>query len=340
MSTKCLRWGIVSAGKICHDFVCGIKVLPPSEHQVVAVAARNIDDAKKFAFEHGIAKSYGSYAEIANDTELDIVYIGAINTKHYEIAKLMIDAGKNVLCEKPLTMNKKQTESLMKHAHEKGVFFMEAIWSRSFPVYKKLAELIQSGMIGDVQVVNVNFGFPLEHVSRVSVKDQGGSGILDIGVYALQFAQYVYRGAKAISFTSTGFLNAQGVDNSASCIIQYENNKSAVLTINTTVELPNEAVAVGTKGTIRIPQFWCPTKLYLKDAPHFEAKLPESKDTFNFLNSVGLSYEAAECRQCILGGKKESPTVTHAESLQLAEQMDAWRKSVGVVYDADSQEYN
>lgn len=70
MSTKCLRWGIVSAGKICHDFVCGIKVLPPSEHQVVAVAARNIDDAKKFAFEHGIAKSYGSYAEIANDTEL------------------------------------------------------------------------------------------------------------------------------------------------------------------------------------------------------------------------------------------------------------------------------
>lgn len=79
----------------------------------------------------------------------------------------MIDAGKNVLCEKPLTMNEKQTESLMKHAHEKGVFFMEAIWSRSFPVYKKLAELIQSGVIGDVQVVNVNFGFPLEHVSRV-----------------------------------------------------------------------------------------------------------------------------------------------------------------------------
>uniref|UniRef100_A0A0P4WE36 Trans-1,2-dihydrobenzene-1,2-diol dehydrogenase n=1 Tax=Scylla olivacea TaxID=85551 RepID=A0A0P4WE36_SCYOL len=119
------RWGIISAGLISSDFVSAMQVLPKEEHQVVAVAARSLQDAKNFAAKFDIEKAYGSYSEVANDPNVDVVYIGTIQTYHLPVATEMLKAGKAVLCEKPLCMNVRETRQLIQTAQECGVFFME-----------------------------------------------------------------------------------------------------------------------------------------------------------------------------------------------------------------------
>jgi dihydrodiol dehydrogenase / D-xylose 1-dehydrogenase (NADP) len=123
------RWGIASAGHISHDFVTALSNAT-DRHTVVAVAARSIDRAKEFASRHDIPTHYGNYKSLAADTNVDVVYVGAIHPAHHDISMMMMEAGKNVLCEKPLAMNVKETKEIVEVARKNKVFLMEAIWSR------------------------------------------------------------------------------------------------------------------------------------------------------------------------------------------------------------------
>ncbi|CAL4137231.1 unnamed protein product, partial [Meganyctiphanes norvegica] len=120
------RWGIASSGKICSDFVTAMKALPEGDHRLVAVGARALENAQAFAQKHGVEKAYGSYQELANDPNVEVVYVGPIHPQHLNVATIMIKAGKHVLCEKPLCMNVKETKQLVDLARQKGVFLMEA----------------------------------------------------------------------------------------------------------------------------------------------------------------------------------------------------------------------
>ncbi|XP_020289383.1 trans-1,2-dihydrobenzene-1,2-diol dehydrogenase-like [Pseudomyrmex gracilis] len=331
-----LRWGIASAGKISHDFVTALRGLPADEHEVVAVAARELSRAQQFAKLHKIKKSYDKYEELALDRDIDIVYIGAINTLHFDIAMMMLEHGKHVLCEKPLTMNLKQTTELIQYARTKKLFLMEAVWSRCFPVYDAIRKELASGSLGDIHQVNVNFGFDLSDIIRVTTKELGGGTILDLGVYCLQFACLIYNNEKPESIKASGFLNENGVDMSVSTTLLYKGNRTATLVTQGLVTLPNEAFVCGKKGMIKVPNFWCPTTVSLPSGT-VNAPLPESTkhETFNFINSAGLCYEAAEARECILKGLTESPKVSHDTSLLLATLEDEIRKQVGVEYPQD-----
>ena len=125
-----LRWGICSAGKISHDFLVGLKALPETSHSIQAVAARSLESAQAFATKHAIPRAYGSYEELAKDPKLDVIYIGTIHPSHLSCARMMLEAGKAVLCEKPLTMNAEDTKQLIALAREKNVFLMEGVWMR------------------------------------------------------------------------------------------------------------------------------------------------------------------------------------------------------------------
>ena len=125
MSKPATKWGVFSTGKICHDFVNAMASLPPDEHKLIAVAARSLESAKSFAGTHSIPKAYGSYEELAKDTDVQVVYIGSINPTHHSLIKLAINHGKSVLCEKPLCMNVKETKEVVELAREKKVFLME-----------------------------------------------------------------------------------------------------------------------------------------------------------------------------------------------------------------------
>lgn len=329
-----LKWGIVSAGKISHDFVCAVQTHSEEKHKIVAIAARSIKNAQDFAKTHNIPKAYEGYLKIAQDKDIDVVYIGTINTEHLSVCKMMLDHGKHVLCEKPLTMNKKQSEELISLAKSKKLFLMEAIWSRTFPVYNELRKQIDSGALGKIFQVTVEFGAPLEHIDRVNVKNLGGSATLDIGVYVLQFSQFVFKGMKPESVVATGHLNQHGTDASATAVLTYADGCTSVLTINTRTQLSNIARVYGEKGTIEIPLFWCPTTI-ITPSGKLEFELPKSEAKYVYLHSNGLAYEAEEVRQCINNGLTESPKLTHAESLELAELMDTIRKAIGVTFPED-----
>ncbi|XP_043462991.1 trans-1,2-dihydrobenzene-1,2-diol dehydrogenase-like [Leptopilina heterotoma] len=328
------RWGIAGAGLISHDFATALGTLSSSEHRVIGVAARDLGRAKKFADLHKIEKAYGSYLELSQDKNIEIVYIGTLNPSHLEIGKMMLNAGKHVLCEKPLTLNLKQTSELISLAKSKGLFLMEAVWSRCFPTYIEVKKELDSGCIGNVKQVICSFGFPLTNIERLNAKTMGGGTILDLGVYTLQLVNFVFNGEKPEIIKAVGHLNNDGVDVTMSATLKYSGNRNATILTNSEVMLPNEALIIGTMGSIKIPNFWCPTKIELPQRV-IEIKLPKGGHKFNFKNSAGLSFEANECRNCLLKGLKESPRVSHADSLLLAELEDELRKQLGVSYEED-----
>lgn len=164
-----LKWGIAAAGKISHDFVNAVGTLSKDDHQVVAIAARDLSRSKEFAKLFEIPKAYGSYLELAKDGDVEVVYVGTLNPQHLEVALLMLEHGKHVLVEKPLCMNEKQVQTLIAYAQKKKLFLMEAIWSRFFPSYQYVQKQIKNGTLGEIQSVEIGFGFAkLEAVDRLT----------------------------------------------------------------------------------------------------------------------------------------------------------------------------
>ncbi|KAL8176817.1 UNVERIFIED_CONTAM: hypothetical protein K2H54_038989 [Gekko kuhli] len=330
-----LRWGICSAGKISHDFLVALKTLPPEDHKVVAIASRELSRAQKYAQTHNIPKAYRSYAELAQDPDVDVVYVGVIHPYHLPSTLLFIQAGKNVLCEKPLGMNSAEVKMMVRAAREKGVFLMEAFWSRFFPVSEKLRFLLRQRTIGNVVMVHADFGFPLIAVPRTTEKELGGGGLLDIGLYCVQFACMVFEGEKPESIVASGFLHDTGVDKTGSIILNFSGSRQAVLTYTVTTKLPNQASISGTKGIIEIPStFWCPVQLVVNGKSE-EFPLPSPSQKLYFPNTTGLRYEAEHVRQCLLQGLKESPVMSHADSELVHSILDEVRRQLGVSYPQD-----
>ncbi|XP_061717539.1 trans-1,2-dihydrobenzene-1,2-diol dehydrogenase-like [Cydia pomonella] len=336
-----IRWGIVSAAKIANDFVNAMNSFPGKGDQaVVAIAARDRSCAEAFAKTHNIPTVFDSYQAMAeSEGVIDVVYIGTLNPDHYPLAKLFLEHGKHVLCEKPLCLNLKQAQSLINIAKKNKRFLMEAVWSRFAPAYLELEKEIASGKLGEVKRVEVNFGVPLLDVARLSKKDLGGSTVLDLGVYVLQFAQLVFKD-EPTKVTVVGETNEDGVDIDETIILEYSGGRRAVLTADATVKMWNKATVTGTKGRATVEEpFHFPETLIRADGTVEVFKLHDSKLPYNFGNSAGLVYESLEVARCIREGLLESPRMSHRESLVLAKLEDTVRKQLGVHYDADDQEF-
>ena len=189
------KWGIASAGRISHDFANALSI-HLDKHKVVAVAARSIDRAQEFAKKFDIQKAYGSYEALAADQDVEVVYIGAINTEHIKLCKLMFAGGKHVLCEKPLALNVHETKEIVDAAQNNKVFLMEAIWSRFIPSYIKVREDIEKGVIGDVLHSESLFGAKNDHLDRILKKELGGGTVLDTAIYCVNWSQFVHGGQR------------------------------------------------------------------------------------------------------------------------------------------------
>ncbi|KAG1669718.1 Trans-1,2-dihydrobenzene-1,2-diol dehydrogenase [Nymphon striatum] len=331
-----LKWGIAGAGKISNDFSISLRNLPTEDHQAYAVGARVLDRAQIFAEKHHMKKAYGSYEELAKDPDVEVVYVGVISPYHFFVSKLMLENGKHVLCEKPLTMNSKEATELNLLAKEKNLFLMQAIWSRCFPLYRKLNEALQNKVIGDIKYVHCTFG---SAVKRVISKETGNGSLLDIGIYGVQFITLAFGQEIPSKVVAVGHLNNNDVDKAICASFQFPNGGVASLTTSTEIKYPCEGVIYGTKGTIKMHYpFWCPTKLTI-NSEEFEVNIPENttSDSTMGRNSSGMQYQAEEVRQCLLKGLKESPVITNSESKLILTIMDQIRSEVGIVYPADNQ---
>lgn len=332
MTSQPTRWGIASAGKISTDFCTAMRLLAGTENQIAAVAARKLEDAQAFAAKHGARKAYGSYKELAADPDVEIVYIGSIHTKHYELSCLFLEAGKHVLCEKPLGMSAEEVRKMTGLAQRKGLFFMEGFWSRFFPVYGKLREELASNSIGEVRFVTIAFGFPFNYdVQRLSVKELGGGITLDVGCYATQLATLIFNNEHPEKISSLADVISTGVDRTVCTTLCYSGGRMAQILASGECMLTNTAVIYGTKGTITIPMMWTPSEIHTPNGT-FSWPIPEVAEPFNFKRSGGFVYQINAARKALIEGKTQIPEITHADSLLIAEIQDEILRQIGVTY--------
>ncbi|KAM9633395.1 trans-1,2-dihydrobenzene-1,2-diol dehydrogenase [Trichechus inunguis] len=298
-----LRWGIVSVGLISSDFTTVLRTLPRSEHEVVAVAARDLSRAKEFAQKHDIPKAYGSYEELAKDPNVEVAYIGTQHPQHKAAVMLCLAAGKAVLCEKPMGVNASEVREMVAEARSRGLFLMEAIWTRFFPASEALRAILAQGTLGDLRVARAEFGYKLTHLARSVDLVQAGGSLLDLGIYCIQFISMVFGGQRPEKISAIGRFHETGVDDTVSVLLQYPGGVHGSFTCSITTPLSNTASVNGTKGMAQILKpCWCPTELVVNEE-HKEFPLPPVPCKFNFPNGAGMTYEANHVRKCLRKGK-------------------------------------
>ncbi|XP_055372222.1 trans-1,2-dihydrobenzene-1,2-diol dehydrogenase-like [Condylostylus longicornis] len=330
-----LRWGIVGVGQISHDF-CTALSAPGFEndqikHSVIAVGSRNLDRSKEFAQRHNIKNYYGTYDEVAQNSDVEIVYVANLNNLHIETCLKMLQYGKHILCEKPLCMNYQEAYKVIKMAEKKNLFIMEGVWSRFFPVYEYLRNLLKNDKDLSVKEVFIKHGFKGDNVDRVSKKDLGGGIILDIGVYAIQCALMIFGNISPRSIiVKNSKINSDGVDMFVEFDLKFDETKVAHIICSGLEQLENKAVIVTNKGVITIPTYWCPTEIINYDNDVKKFPIPElvEGNYVHFINSLGLRYEADAVYNCIRSGKLSSDIIPPKDSLLIAQIQDEIRKQI------------
>jgi predicted dehydrogenase len=322
---KKIKWAIMGTGTIASSFVKGLAFLEDAE--LYAVASRSIEKASEFGESYGFKKYYGSYEEMVQDKEVDVVYIATPNNVHKENIILCLNNGKAVLCEKPFTLNAKETEEVIKLAREKNLFLMEGMWTRFFPIMKKIQEWIDEDTIGKVRMVIADFGFRREgkpEERKVSL-EKGGGALMDVGVYPIAFASWVFKKApKDIKGVTS--LYETGADEQSVMTLGYEGGQLAALACAINTPTPKEARIIGNKGTIVIPEFFKATSATLSvigDGP-ITVTIP--------LEGNGYNYQAAAVMECLRKGELECDAMSLDESLLIMGIMDELRKQYGIVF--------
>ncbi|XP_029643985.1 trans-1,2-dihydrobenzene-1,2-diol dehydrogenase isoform X4 [Octopus sinensis] len=322
-----MRWGICSAGLIASDFCNALQCLDPSDHKITAVVSKSLEKAKKYAEEFKIPNVYDSYEEFAKDPNIDLVYLSTINCYHHPLSVLMLNNGKPVLCEKTCGNNLKETVEMLELAKSQKLFFMEGLWSNFFPAYAAIRKEIESGTIGKIRYLDVAFFVDIFSKPRISQRSLGGGGILEIGVYTIWLANFIFR-EKPETITAVGTIADTGVDQSANIILTYKDGARASLSYNTAVTGRTDAYIYGTKGKIYVcPPFWGANKIEVNGEER-EFPLPKSNATYNYPNSAGLAYQADCVRQCFEKGQLECPAHVHSDTLSIIKIIEEARRQL------------
>lgn len=344
-----VRWGFLGCGRITHDFVTAMAPIAEKTAVLAACAARSLSSAEQFAATHNIAKAYGSYEELCADPEVDIIYVGTINTTHAEHAQLALRHGKHVLVEKPMTMNAREAGETIALAREKGLFFLEGVWTRFFPAVRHVRELLAQGTIGDVQYVQADMGIVVSPDSDFASKSStGGGALLGIGIYPLSFVTMAL-GTEPTKVTAVGKLSENSeVDVFANVTLEFGGDKFATMQYSLRTEMCKTLMILGSKGRILINSLaHAPSRVTLvKYGENRELNettsqfpIPEiAPDArYNFTGSEGLLYEAEAATNAIQSKLTEAIEYPADESLAIQKIMDEIRKQLGVVYDADKK---
>lgn len=328
MQANEIRWGIVSTGHIAGVFAADLRLLP--DHRVVAVGSRDHARAREFAERHEISRAYDSYAELAADPDVDVVYIATPHSDHAATARLCLEAGKSVLCEKPFTVNAAEAAELVALARWHGLFCMEAMWMWCNPVHRRLYAAIAAGEIGTVRTVTADLGFRATYdaADRLFAPELAGGALLDVGVYPVSLAYRILGSPDAIH-ASAG-LAPTGVDAMTAIQFEYAGGAVAQLAGSFDAVLSGRATITGTEGWIELPTDFQVASFY---TVHRTDNEPVTyRET---LAGDGYVYEAQEVARCLRDGRTESELVPLDDTLAVMRILDRVREQTGVHYPAD-----
>lgn len=290
-----LRWGIIGLGYMAETFSCAID--GSKDDVVYAVASRSLDKAKAFAKNHGGCRAYGSYEDMVNDKslDLDIIYIATPVKYHYEHVKLCLEAGENVLCEKPITSTLEQLDELMELAKKHNCFLMEGMWMKCLPTFQKACQWINEGKIGDIELVRVDF-YKREHIREgyaIYNASEGGGVLRDFGVYAIAFMEH-FLGGYPNAIAANKRISIHGIDADWN-IVAEKKGVRAFVNLSANFGASSKAEVIGTNGFIEWDaQFNRTNRVVLYDANGIMVE-----DYIAEYNFEGFEYEVKEVNKCI-----------------------------------------
>jgi predicted dehydrogenase len=333
-----IGWGILATGKIAQTFARDLALVPGA--RLAAVGSRRLDSAQAFAQKHGDggAAAYGSYEELVADPAVDVIYIATPHALHLDNARLCFEAGKHVLCEKPLTLQTADAEEMVRLAAEHDRFLMEAMWTACHPVIRELRARLAAGEFGRPRHVHAELGFRVDAGPDDRMLDPalGASALLDMGIYPLIFAHLMLGTAERL--TATADLSDRGIDLDIAVAGRYPGGALATLTASMTSYSSRTAAIATDLGRIHLDDFHHPAKAVF--TPYGEGPgswVVEPGAPVEVLGEepvIGQGYgnEIAEVGRCLRAGLRESPLVPHEQTLTLLRQMDDLRAQVGVAF--------
>ena len=323
-----IRFGIIGAGSIAEVMAKTIRMMNENGDrriQLYGIASRSLEKAEKFAEKNGVAKAYGSYEEMASDPDVDLIYIAVPHSHHYDAVKLCLAHGKATLVEKAFTANAKQAKELIALAEEKNVFITEAIWTRYQPMRRMIDETLKSGIVGEPKLLCANRGQPLTHVPRLVLPELAGGALLDLGVYALNFAEMIFGRTASVHAVCTK--NGNGVDMNEACTLTFENGGLAALCSSVEAAQDDDGVVYCTKGYIRVRNINNPEAMLIYGRDHQLIKTVRAPEKL-----TGYEYQVQETIEALEAGKTECASMPHAETIHMMELMDEIREQLGVKY--------
>jgi predicted dehydrogenase len=319
-----MKMAILGAGNIARKMATTITQMKGIE--AYAVASRDMEKAKAFAKKWGISKAYGSYEDMLQDKDVELVYVCTPNSLHYQHMMMCLEHGKHVICEKSFTVNAEQAKKVFAYAKEKNLFVTEAIWTRYLPMRLVLDQILERRIIGEPMSLTANLCYPISGVPRVSAMELAGGALLDFGVYPINFALMVL-GTDIADITSTCTKLETGVDASESITIRYKNGALALLHVSVQEISDRRGMIFGTKGFIEFQNINNCEGINVYDLDY---NLIENYKPFKFI--TGFEHEVEASQIAIEEGKLECKQMPHSETIRVMEIMDGLRKEWGIRY--------
>jgi predicted dehydrogenase len=321
---KKINWGVIAPGNIATKFCTALQEVESAE--LYSVASRTPTKAKTFADKFNFVKYAQHQQELLSDPLLDVVYIASPHMFHADAAIECLKAGKSVLCEKPMSINSSEADLIFTTAKDHNTFFMEAVWTRFMPVYQQIFKWIDEGLIGEVKMLQASFGIsrPFDPSHRLYDLNLAGGALLDVGIYPITFAQMVMQEAPE-RISAFAHIGQSGVDESNAITLQYKNGTTASLNSAINSKTSHEAWIYGTKGNIKIPEFWHPQSAQLETE--------DTKESVSINHKInGYEYEIEEVHNCLQAKLLESPNMSWEQSKTVVNIMDEVRSQVGLKY--------
>lgn len=314
---KKIRWGIVGLGNIAGKFAGDLALSP--EATLFAVASRDSEKAGLFSEEYGAKKAYGTYQALFEDPEVDVVYIATPHSFHHAQTLSALKGGKNVLCEKPMGINASEVREMTDLASEKGLFLMEAMWSRFNPSIQQVYRRVKSGELGAVSYLRADFAFPAldrEPEGRLLNPALAGGSLLDIGIYPV-FLAYLFLGIPKDIKVSAHF-HTTGAEKQIAMIFDYDEAMAVLYSgFSSRSEMKAEVSCELGSALLRPPWHHTEHIQWQKDEEIEEVALP--------LKGSGYFYEIEEVHRCLKAGEQESDLWSWADSLALHSLLDRVR---------------
>ncbi|HZM81023.1 MAG TPA: Gfo/Idh/MocA family oxidoreductase [Candidatus Limnocylindrales bacterium] len=318
-----IRWGILATGGIAAKFAEDMQ-RNLTDAVITAVGSRTPEAASRFAQRFDIKRAHGSWHDLATDPDVDVIYLATPHSHHHEAAMLCLRAGKPLLVEKPFTLDLGQAQELVTTARERGLFLMEAMWTRTLPSIVKMLALIDEGAIGEVTSVQASFGLGLEFEPEHRLRNPalGGGALLDLGVYPVTLAQLLLGEPHQVRAWAS--LHPEGTDARTGIVLGFPSGAVATLYCGVRGEV-RAATIVGTNGRIEFPDGFHSADSFVV---HRLGEEPQKV----VAEAAGLHHQAAEVGRCLRVGLTESPLVPLSATLSVMSTLDAVRAQIGVRY--------